>query len=537
MVTLASAQAALGAGAWEQAAAAFRVVAEDTADPVSFEGLAQAAWWLDDGATCVAARESAYRRYRELGDDRGAGRAATALAWDSLLFGLGEAVARGWLGRAHDLLDPLEETAEHGWLGVREAELALAVQHDPVRALAVAERASGVARRLGLGDLDVVGLALQGLALTIGGHVDSGMSRLDAAVAAATAGDVDDVMWMGKVCCWLIAACEETQDVTRAGEWCRRVETICAERELEPLFNVCRIQLATVQVAQGTWVEAEHELTTTLTRLAGSRRSSRLEAVVQLGELRRRQGRFAEAEGLFKQAEFHPTAVVGRALIRLAQGDAHAAWSAMGALLLTLPRGTLTRAHALPSAVLIAVAAGDASAATQAADELRAIARSVGTYPLQARSAAADAALAEPLKGVTLLREAVRHFSLAGLRYDEAETRLGLTTALLATGDTAAAREQLALATDILTELSASAGLIEARRLAGLLGQGRTGPLTGREVQVLQLVARGMGNAEIAASLVISEHTVHRHIANILTKLGASSRAGAVAQAINDRLL
>lgn len=54
---------------------------------------------------------------------------------------------------------------------------------------------------------------------------------------------------------------------------------------------------------------------------------------------------------------------------------------------------------------------------------------------------------------------------------------------------------------------------------------------------MLRLVARGMGNADIAASLVISEHTVHRHIANILTKLGATSRAGAVAQAINGRLL
>jgi DNA-binding NarL/FixJ family response regulator len=44
-------------------------------------------------------------------------------------------------------------------------------------------------------------------------------------------------------------------------------------------------------------------------------------------------------------------------------------------------------------------------------------------------------------------------------------------------------------------------------------------------------VARGNTNAEIAATLVLSEHTVHRHVANILAKLDAPSRAAAVARA------
>lgn len=56
-------------------------------------------------------------------------------------------------------------------------------------------------------------------------------------------------------------------------------------------------------------------------------------------------------------------------------------------------------------------------------------------------------------------------------------------------------------------------------------------PLTRREAEVLRLVASGLSNREIASSLVLSEHTVHRHLANILRKLGQSSRAGAAAQA------
>jgi pimeloyl-ACP methyl ester carboxylesterase len=56
-------------------------------------------------------------------------------------------------------------------------------------------------------------------------------------------------------------------------------------------------------------------------------------------------------------------------------------------------------------------------------------------------------------------------------------------------------------------------------------------PLTRREVEILRLVAAGLSNREIASSLVLSEHTVHRHVANILRKLAQSSRAAAAANA------
>ena len=53
--------------------------------------------------------------------------------------------------------------------------------------------------------------------------------------------------------------------------------------------------------------------------------------------------------------------------------------------------------------------------------------------------------------------------------------------------------------------------------------------LTPRELDVLRLVAQGLSNPDIARRLVVSEHTVHRHLANILRKLGLSSRAAAAA--------
>jgi DNA-binding NarL/FixJ family response regulator len=75
------------------------------------------------------------------------------------------------------------------------------------------------------------------------------------------------------------------------------------------------------------------------------------------------------------------------------------------------------------------------------------------------------------------------------------------------------------------------------RALAGFLDDAAaaepngTSPLSLRETEVLRLVAAGLSNREIASSLVLSEHMVHRHVANVLRKLTQSSRAAAAATA------
>ncbi len=61
--------------------------------------------------------------------------------------------------------------------------------------------------------------------------------------------------------------------------------------------------------------------------------------------------------------------------------------------------------------------------------------------------------------------------------------------------------------------------------------------LTKRELQVLRLIARGLSNKEIAQQLIVSEHTVHRHVANIFTKLNLPSRAAAATYAAQHYLL
>jgi pimeloyl-ACP methyl ester carboxylesterase/DNA-binding CsgD family transcriptional regulator len=80
------------------------------------------------------------------------------------------------------------------------------------------------------------------------------------------------------------------------------------------------------------------------------------------------------------------------------------------------------------------------------------------------------------------------------------------------------------------------------RALAGFLHSDQEeadagSPLSSRETEILRLVATGMSNREIATTLVLSEHTVHRHIANILRKLAQSTRAAAATHALRAGLI
>ena len=165
-----------------------------------------------------------------------------------------------------------------------------------------------------------MGRSLEGVALVSAGEVGDGMRRLDESAAAATGGDVTDLMWIGKVCCNLISACESAGDFERATQWCDEVKEFARRWELRTLFNVCRTQYASILVRRGTWVEAEAELAAARAVFADSRRLSAVEGTARLGELRRRQGRLDEAAALFADTPGHPLARAGMAEIALADG-------------------------------------------------------------------------------------------------------------------------------------------------------------------------------------------------------------------------
>jgi DNA-binding NarL/FixJ family response regulator len=117
-----------------------------------------------------------------------------------------------------------------------------------------------------------------------------------------------------------------------------------------------------------------------------------------------------------------------------------------------------------------------------------------------------------------------------------------LARALAAAGQSDGALQEAQSAADLLVELKAELELSRARVLIRSLAKvngNRSDPggLTVREIEVLRLVAGGSNNAQIAEQLFVSEHTVHRHIANIFGKLDVSSRAAAVAQGVRRGIL
>jgi DNA-binding NarL/FixJ family response regulator len=102
--------------------------------------------------------------------------------------------------------------------------------------------------------------------------------------------------------------------------------------------------------------------------------------------------------------------------------------------------------------------------------------------------------------------------------------------------DDGAAREWAA-ARRVFQQLGARPDLARVDALSGDRPRGAASGLSPREVEVLGLIAAGRSNRFIAAELVLSEKTVHRHVSNILTKLGVESRTAAAAYAYEHRTL
>lgn len=71
-------------------------------------------------------------------------------------------------------------------------------------------------------DLEITALGRLGLAVVRVGAVESGMSRLDEAMAAALGGKASESETLGELCCALIAVCDQTGDLDRLGQWNRR---------------------------------------------------------------------------------------------------------------------------------------------------------------------------------------------------------------------------------------------------------------------------------------------------------------------------
>jgi DNA-binding NarL/FixJ family response regulator len=539
---LAVGQAALANGDWQAALQAFDAAQRLEERPEALEGLGLAAWWLDLADVVFDARERAYRSYRQRGDNPGAARMAVWLAWDTAAFRGEQAVANGWLQRARRLLEGTPDAPEHAWLAARSGAFALLDDGDPEASQRLASEAVRVGQAIGAVDYEMVGRALHGFARVTAGAVVEGLQELDEVNAAVLAGEMSDRVLIGLACCYLISACERVHDYERATQWCDRLKAFCKKVGFRPLFAVCRTQYASVCMWRGAWDEAEHELTSASDELAACRPAMTGEGLVRLGELRRRQGKLDEAMALFERVSSHPLASIGRANVLFDRGDYAASADLAERHLRHLPVANRTeRIAALEVKVRACVEQGRLDDAAPAVAELHVIADESRTAPLRARASLAAGLVAarsgDTNTARTQLEDAVDLFNRSHAPFETARARVALAKVMGALGRHEAALDEARRAIADLSPLGAALELERARTVlesvaspSASSSEDRKG-LTPREIEVLRLISTGLNNQAIADRLFISEHTVHRHVANTLTKLNVSSRSAAVALA------
>ena len=528
------------------ARAAYREILafEDDADVLA--NLAAVHRALDDVPAAVAALERAYRLHLAAGRPGRAGAVACTLADVELTESGAAAVAAGWLSRARRHLRSVPDDPSHALLESLSAYLALAYDKDPARARACAERAVQHARRCGDAVAEVMTQTFLGLVEVSAGHLRVGFELLDGGTAAALAGEVDTLTALD-IYCVLLTACERVRDFDRVDQWAGRVLSMATEVGSDAFATFARTQYANLLIWRGRWAEAERELDRILVD-AATRPLTAAMGMLLRASLRRRQGRLDDALAELARAEVEPfrravrhQVLTVRARVELDRGDPQAAADLAERYLAAVStEDRIERIEALEILVRARLRLGEDEPAAAALRELDASAETIPTDGVRGSARMCGALVALSLHRTDVatrsVQEAIDRFQAAGLPHEEASARLDSVDVHLSAGRIDRARREAEVACQMATALGAAAERARAERYLASLRPDRSGAgdLTDREAEILQLIAEGRSNGEIAGTLFLSIRTVERHVSNIYLKVGVtgpSARMALVARA------
>jgi DNA-binding NarL/FixJ family response regulator len=530
---IAEGRAALRAGDAARARRAFECALDESQTGAVIEGLARASYIELDFSEAIETWERAYAAHRDADDRIGAVRVARTLAFMYLSTVGDRAVMSGWMARAQTLLADQVESSEGGWVALNIGMFSGDRQEKETQFREALDRG----RQFGDTDLEFVALAYLGASHVHADRTEEGMLLLDEALAAVAGSEVDDFCVLQEIFCQLFAACEHAHDVSRADQWIRIGEAIAVRRQLPAVSAFCRTHYGGVLTAAGRWPEADVALTEAVRLWGLGHRSLRSGALARLAELRVRQGRLEEAERLLDGLGGDGDAARPLAAIQLAKGKTALAKDTLERALAQVDPLKSAAAPLLALLVDAHLACGEFTEADAAAQSLEACAARHASEFLMASAALARGRVClatgtgDPQ---ACLRNALAGFARAQMPIEVAHSRLELATALLTERPEVAmaearaaleAFERLHAARDV----DAAAAVLRSLGVRSSTGGKGGGPLSKRELEVLDLVGHGLSNAEISDRLFISRKTVEHHVGNVLSKLGLRTRAEAAA--------
>ena len=332
----------------------------------------------------------------------------------------------------------------------------------------------------------------------------------------------------------------------RVDEWVRVVhEAVTGATGGPPpkvLATHCLVAYGSVLATAGRFDEAEAVMTEALSPSASRNASHRLETTCNLARVRLEQGRVDEAAALLAPYEDRVPACEPIARLRLLQGEPELAAAAARRGLKEMQGDVLRASKLLARLVEAEIALGDLAAANDAADELVALAdrgreshgRGRGGARRRTRRRGAGRAPA----GDRGLRQGTSDLQRSTVPRGHGPRRAGRVARR--GGESPRAIDEARAAAAVFERIGANGGADRAAALLRQLGaparvrsaenqERAIAGLSGRELEVLDLVRQGNTNAEIAARLYISPKTAEHHVSRILNKLGVRTRAEAAA--------
>lgn len=448
----------------------------------------------------------------------------------------------GWLAGVQRLLAKVETpVVEVGYVRYLVA-LRTIFEGDAGGARASFEDAAQIGVRFGDRDLETLARLGQGRALIRLGHQADGVACLDEAIVGIRSGGISPIV-VGDSYCTAIEGCQELFDLHRVQRWTEDLSHWCDDHpDLVAFRGQCQLHRAEVLTLRGSWADALSEVDRAIEPRARPTGQPAIGAAYyQQGELHRLRGEFDQAEVAYEAARRrgrHPQP--GLALVRLGQGEVATAYAAIRRALAESD-DRMVRSRLLPAAVEVLVAGGKHDGAVKACDELEATAAALRSRWLDAMAAHVRGrvrfATDEPEGALPVLRQALEEWHALDVPYEAARTHVLVGQASRALGDEEGARSEWLAAREVFATLGARPDLEHVDALLAKNAGRDTGGLSTRQLEVLRHVAAGRTNREIAQLLVISHRTVERHVSDIYTKLGVSSRVAATTYAYEHGLV